>query len=227
MDRFIFWGQAFIKTRNGKKTSTPINSLSFALSEKQYWKNKNKVSRWWKPLYIKAGWVLVSWVMADTTRTPTLATNYRLYTYFFPTQKSHLWFPHFLQHFTLALLNQVSPFHWKKIRFNQDWIFFAGFLHIYILIQKMAVAMASSCSNFGLYSNLRAMEKQSNLKAASFLCSFGSDRLQLSCINSKKRYFICNLDSIFMNLCSWVVFSSRCWNMIILYGTVELDLRTS
>lgn len=50
----------------------------------------------------------------------------------------------------------------------------------------MAVAMASSCSNFGLYSNLRAMERQSNLRAASFLCPFGSDRLQLSCINSKK-----------------------------------------
>ncbi|KAH6768542.1 uridylyltransferase-like protein [Perilla frutescens var. frutescens] len=50
----------------------------------------------------------------------------------------------------------------------------------------MAATMASSCSNFGLYSNLRAMEKQYNSRAASFLCSFGLDPLQLSCINSKK-----------------------------------------
>ncbi|XP_057791516.1 ACT domain-containing protein ACR11 isoform X2 [Salvia miltiorrhiza] len=50
----------------------------------------------------------------------------------------------------------------------------------------MAVAMASSCSNFGLYSNLRAMEKQSNPRVSSFLCSFGLDPLQLSCINPKK-----------------------------------------
>lgn len=50
----------------------------------------------------------------------------------------------------------------------------------------MGTAMASSCSNFGLYSNLRAMEKQANSRAASFLCSFGLDPLQLSCIHSKK-----------------------------------------
>ncbi|KAL1533239.1 ACT domain-containing protein acr11 [Salvia divinorum] len=46
----------------------------------------------------------------------------------------------------------------------------------------MAVAMASSCSNFGLYTNL----KQSNSRASSFFCSFGLDPLQFSCIHPKK-----------------------------------------
>ncbi|XP_047939229.1 ACT domain-containing protein DS12, chloroplastic [Salvia hispanica] len=50
----------------------------------------------------------------------------------------------------------------------------------------MAVAMASSCSKFGLYGNLRAMEKLSNSRASPFFCSFGLDPLQLSCINPKK-----------------------------------------
>lgn len=55
----------------------------------------------------------------------------------------------------------------------------------------MVVAMASSCSKFGLYSNLRAMEKQSSSRASSFLSSFVLDPPQLSCITSKKRYFMC------------------------------------
>ncbi|XP_041991519.1 ACT domain-containing protein ACR11-like isoform X2 [Salvia splendens] len=50
----------------------------------------------------------------------------------------------------------------------------------------MAVAMASSCSKFGLYGNLWEMEKLSNSRASPFFCSFGLDQLQLSCINPKK-----------------------------------------
>ncbi|KAG8379615.1 hypothetical protein BUALT_Bualt07G0107200 [Buddleja alternifolia] len=50
----------------------------------------------------------------------------------------------------------------------------------------MAVAMASCGSNFGLYSNLKAIEKQNSSKAAPFVCSFGSDPVQLSCIVSKR-----------------------------------------
>lgn len=50
----------------------------------------------------------------------------------------------------------------------------------------MAVSMASSCSNFGLYTNL----KQPNSRASSFFCSFGLDPLQLPCIHPKKRYFL-------------------------------------
>ncbi|KAL0342224.1 UNVERIFIED_CONTAM: ACT domain-containing protein ACR11 [Sesamum calycinum] len=46
----------------------------------------------------------------------------------------------------------------------------------------MAVAMASSGSNFGLYSNLKTMEKQPSLRAAPFICSFGLDPVQLPCI---------------------------------------------
>ncbi|KAG6390704.1 hypothetical protein SASPL_148443 [Salvia splendens] len=46
----------------------------------------------------------------------------------------------------------------------------------------MAVSMASSCSNFGLYTNL----KQPNSRASSLICSFGLDPLQLSCIHPKK-----------------------------------------
>ncbi|KAK6147946.1 hypothetical protein DH2020_018858 [Rehmannia glutinosa] len=50
----------------------------------------------------------------------------------------------------------------------------------------MAVAMASCGSNFGLYSNLKAMDKQPNSRAAPFICFFGLDLVQLSCIGSKK-----------------------------------------
>ncbi|KAK4436731.1 ACT domain-containing protein ACR11 [Sesamum alatum] len=46
----------------------------------------------------------------------------------------------------------------------------------------MAVAMASIGSNFGLYSNLKAMEKQPCLRATPFICSFGLDPVQLPCI---------------------------------------------
>lgn len=49
------------------------------------------------------------------------------------------------------------------------------------------MAMASCGSNFGLCSNLKAMEKQPNLRAAPLICSFGLDPFQLSCIVSKKR----------------------------------------
>lgn len=51
----------------------------------------------------------------------------------------------------------------------------------------MAVAITSSCSNFALYSNLRAIEKHSNSRASSFLTSPGLDHpLQFSCIYHKK-----------------------------------------
>ncbi|KAL8456876.1 hypothetical protein ACS0TY_034104 [Phlomoides rotata] len=50
----------------------------------------------------------------------------------------------------------------------------------------MAVAMASIGANFGLYGNLKAMEKQPNSRGASFLCSSGLDPFQLSCINPKR-----------------------------------------
>ncbi|EYU21780.1 hypothetical protein ABFS83_09G075800 [Erythranthe nasuta] len=50
----------------------------------------------------------------------------------------------------------------------------------------MAVSMAFCGSNFGMYSNLKAIEKQPNLRAAPLLCSFGLDPVHLSCIVSKK-----------------------------------------
>ncbi|CAA0816508.1 ACT domain-containing protein ACR11 [Striga hermonthica] len=50
----------------------------------------------------------------------------------------------------------------------------------------MAVAMASIGSNFGLCSSLKGIEKQSYSKAAPFICSFGFESVQLSCIASRK-----------------------------------------
>ncbi|KAK4488911.1 hypothetical protein RD792_004701 [Penstemon davidsonii] len=50
----------------------------------------------------------------------------------------------------------------------------------------MALAMASSGSNFELCINLKAIEKQPNLRKAPFVCSFGVDPVQLSGIGSKR-----------------------------------------
>lgn len=50
----------------------------------------------------------------------------------------------------------------------------------------MVVAMASTASNFGLYSNLRTNEKLFNSRISPFVCSFGVDPVQISCIVSRK-----------------------------------------
>lgn len=50
----------------------------------------------------------------------------------------------------------------------------------------MAVAMASTGSNFGLHSNLKAIEKQSISKAAPLRCFFSLDSVHPSCIIPKR-----------------------------------------
>ncbi|XP_071901699.1 ACT domain-containing protein ACR11-like isoform X3 [Coffea arabica] len=52
----------------------------------------------------------------------------------------------------------------------------------------MAVAMASSGTTLGLYTNLKAIDKHPIAKASLFTCSFGSDPVQGFCNFSKKRF---------------------------------------
>lgn len=59
----------------------------------------------------------------------------------------------------------------------------------------MAVAMASSGTNLGLCSNMKAVEKQPSARFAPFRCSFGLDPVQGFCLFSKKRFLLLSLVS--------------------------------
>lgn len=50
----------------------------------------------------------------------------------------------------------------------------------------MAVAMASTGGNFGIYSNLKPVEKQSNVMATTLVSSFRGDPVKISCISTKR-----------------------------------------
>lgn len=64
----------------------------------------------------------------------------------------------------------------------------------------VAVAMASTGSNLGLYTNLKALERKPSSRAAPFRCFLGLDSVLKPHIIPKRRYYNLHIHSLLDHL---------------------------